>query len=263
MKTKIFYFSATGNSLNIARQIAAGLGEVELVSIPKVINNLIDASAPKIGLVFPVYAWGMPRIVADFLKKIKLDKEQYIFAIAVSAGTPGGTLKKLKRTLNRKGSQLNAGFAIKEASYALLSKKNPLIGFIKKIAGETPKSGAERFPEIITTIRNKHNHRPETSSWMTNFFGGIIHNLAIQTFKTGDKDYWVDENCNNCRTCERICPRGNIIIKDGRPVWNHDCELCFACIQWCPREAIQYQNGTQESGRSHNPEIKLKDILSG
>lgn len=119
MKTKIFYFSATGNSLNIARQIAAGLDEVKLVSIPKVINDLIDTSAPKIGLVFPVYAWGMPRIVADFLKKIKLDKEQYIFAVAVSAGTPGDTLNKLKRTLNRKGSQLNAGFAIKEASYAL------------------------------------------------------------------------------------------------------------------------------------------------
>ncbi|NLW46267.1 MAG: 4Fe-4S binding protein [Firmicutes bacterium] len=84
----------------------------------------------------------------------------------------------------------------------------------------------------------------------------------MQTFIISDKDYWVDDKCNNCRTCERICPRSNITIKEGRPVWNHDCELCFACIQWCPQEAIQYQNGTQGSGRSHHPEVKLADILS-
>ncbi|NLW46266.1 MAG: hypothetical protein GXY86_02850 [Firmicutes bacterium] len=112
--------------MNFAKKIAGGLNEAELISIPKIITqDRIDASASKIGLVFPVYAWGMPRIVAEFIKKLKLDKEQYVFAVAVNAGNPGCTLKKLKKILNRKGSQLNAGFAIKEASYALLSKKIP------------------------------------------------------------------------------------------------------------------------------------------
>lgn len=79
---------------------------------------------------------------------------------------------------------------------------------------------------------------------------------TIGSFKHADNDYWVDDNCNNCRNCERICPRGNIKIKNGKPAWDHDCELCFACIQWCPQEAIQYQKGTQEITRSHHPELK-------
>lgn len=260
MTTKIFYFSATGNSLNIARKIANGLGETELVPIPKVMNDRIYESAPKIGLVFPVYAWGMPRIVADFIKKLKLHKEQYIFAVAVSAGNPGGTLVQLKKILRRKGVNLNAGFVVKEANYSILNK-NALINFVRSIAGGIPKSGEERLPEILATIQNKRNHRPETSAWGANLFGSLFHGMAIQVFKKADKGYWVDDKCNNCQTCERICPRGNIRIKGGRPVWNHNCELCFACIQWCPQEAIQYQNGTQGTTRSHHPDIKLKDMI--
>lgn len=263
MKTKIFYFSATGNSLNMAKKIATSLGETELISIPKVINDQIDASTPKIGLIFPVYAWGLPRIVADFVKKLKIDKEQYIFAVAVSGGTPGGTLKELKKVLRRKGADLNAGFAVKEPGHALLSKEQPLISFVRSMAGAMPRSGEERLSDILAIVKNNQNQPPETSAWEANLLGSLLHGMAIQVFKNGDKDYWVDENCSNCRTCERICPRGNIIIKDGRPVWNRDCELCFACIQWCPQEAIQYQNGTQGSGRSHHPGVKLTDILSG
>jgi flavodoxin len=75
MITQIFYFSATGNSLALARNIAMELGETELISIPKVSGNCVTATAPRIGLVFPVYAWGLPRIVADFIKELKLDKD--------------------------------------------------------------------------------------------------------------------------------------------------------------------------------------------
>jgi flavodoxin len=39
METMIFYFSATGNSLAVARSIADGLGNTELVSIPQAMEN--------------------------------------------------------------------------------------------------------------------------------------------------------------------------------------------------------------------------------
>lgn len=261
MKTTIYYFSATGSSLNAARQIAAGLGDTELVAIPKALGEQVDATAPRIGLVFPVYAWGLPRIVGDFLKKLVFHQGQYLFAVAVNAGCPGGTLKQLSKILRRQGARLNAGFVVREANYTLLSDNNGLINFVSRIGGPAPKSTAERLPEILETLKNNQDHPPETSAWGANLVGGLMHGMAIQAFKSADSDFWVDERCNHCGTCVRICPRGNIRLKEGKPAWNHDCELCFACSQWCPQEAIQYQKESQGVKRSHHPEVRLPEMM--
>ena len=115
MKTKIFYFTGTGNSLAVAKNIGSELGDTELVSIPAVIKGDIIADTPVIGLVFPVYIWGMPNMVVDFVNKLKLDNNQYIFAVATCAGIPGETLIQLQKTLQKGGSNLDAGFIVKEA----------------------------------------------------------------------------------------------------------------------------------------------------
>ena len=44
MATKIFYFSATGNCLFVARKIADELSNTTVISIPQVINTDIDTS---------------------------------------------------------------------------------------------------------------------------------------------------------------------------------------------------------------------------
>ena len=109
------------------RSIAAGLGEAELISIPTVMAGRINAAAPKIGLVFPVYAWGLPRIVADFVKKLKLNKEQYVFAVATSGGTPAGTLRQLQKMLQQSGADWAAGFVVKKTFGSLGMVKNVTI----------------------------------------------------------------------------------------------------------------------------------------
>ncbi|HEY8344135.1 MAG TPA: EFR1 family ferrodoxin [Bacillota bacterium] len=264
MKTKIYYFSATGNSFQVAKKIAAGIGEAELISIPQKLKASIDTSGAKIGLVFPVYAWGMPRIVSDFLKKLTLHKEQYIFAVATNAGTPGGTLKQLEKRLRRKGAHLNAGFAVREANFTALSG-NLLITLMSRLNKTMPEPSSERLQEIIETIKHNRNHPPETSSRGANFVGNLFHGLALWAFQTQDRNFRVKEQCNNCRICERVCPRSNIKIEHAKPTWNHHCELCFACLQWCPQSAIQYQNGTtgerKASHLRHHPEVRLDDLL--
>jgi len=89
MKTKIFYFTGTGNSLSVARDIANELEDAELVSIPEIIDVNIEADAPVIGIVFPVYMWGMPSMVVKFVKKLEIDTNQHIFAVTTCAGLPG------------------------------------------------------------------------------------------------------------------------------------------------------------------------------
>ena len=81
MKTVIYYFSATGNSLVVAKDLAKGLDNVELIPISKVLK-MPDATAfDRVGLVYPVYMFGLPLIVADFLKTIKINPGTYIFSV--------------------------------------------------------------------------------------------------------------------------------------------------------------------------------------
>ena len=73
MKTTIYYFSGTGNSLKIARDIAEKLEECELVPIAKVWQqDQLASTSEKVGFIFPLYYFGLPKIVYDFINNIEL-----------------------------------------------------------------------------------------------------------------------------------------------------------------------------------------------
>src|SRR6056297_2076020 len=133
MKTKIFYFSATGNSLDFAKKLANKLDTGNLDAISELIgNDNIQCDSERIGIICPVYAWGLPRIVNDFLEKLKVQGNPYIFAIVSCVGIPGKTLKVIQRILQNKGVDLNAGFIIK-APCSSLAKKNSLDNIIIRL----------------------------------------------------------------------------------------------------------------------------------
>ncbi|MFA6350108.1 MAG: EFR1 family ferrodoxin, partial [Candidatus Omnitrophota bacterium] len=112
MKTALFYFSGTGNSLQVARDLAKELGNTETVPIARVIGSNFDSSVDRIGLVFPVYMFGMPLIVRRFIEKINADKAKYIFAVVTCGGKAGNTLKQVDQLLKKRGSSLAAGFIV-------------------------------------------------------------------------------------------------------------------------------------------------------
>jgi ferredoxin len=258
--TKIFYFSTTGNSLVLARALACGLGGAELVSIPKAAGGPVSVSAERVGFVFPVYAWGLPRIVVEFLKGLKLEGKPYAFAVATCGGTPSRTLPELRKLLRCAGADLHAGFVCREGSNTVVDDPGFIL-FAKRLNRIRYPSGAERLPEMLSVIMEKRKHAPDTSSFLSNCFGGMMHGLmglAGDKLKLADSGYSVDENCKGCRTCERVCPRGNVRVEGGRPVWRHNCEMCNACIQWCPNHAIHVAN---ETCRYHNPSIKAEDLM--
>jgi ferredoxin len=262
MGTTIFYFSATGNSLALARSIADEIGDTELVSIPKALENPVDASGSKLGLIFPVYAWGLPRVVVDFVKRFRPREGQYVFAIATCGETPGGTLNQLRKILRKNGVDLAAGFVVTANSYHPAAESNPAIKLVRNLdKNPIPQPAEKRLPEIVATIKNGQAHPPEASSFVANFVGGMFYPVAIGSFKKTGQDYTVNDNCNACRTCERICPQKNISMADNKPTWQDNCEMCFACFQWCPQKAIQYKGITPIDGKRHNPQVTVKEML--
>ena len=75
-----------------------------------------------------------------------------------------------------------------------------------------------------------------------------------------DNDYNVNNDCNGCAICEKVCPVKNIEIVNNKPEFKHHCENCIACIQFCPQKAINYKTATQNRRRYTNPEINYMEL---
>ena len=112
LKTTIFYFTGTGNSLWVARTLAQELGDAEVVSMAACRQEKKTIEAKGIGLVFPVHIWGVPRLVLEFVEELKGLQPAYVFAVAVNAGQVANTLVQLKRVLKQDGLNLSTGFEI-------------------------------------------------------------------------------------------------------------------------------------------------------
>ena len=91
MSKIIYYFTGTGNSLKVAKDLAEKLQECEMVPMAKVWQeSQLTARSKKVGFIFPMYYWGLPKIVYDFIEKINLDEANYIFAIITRDGEEDG-----------------------------------------------------------------------------------------------------------------------------------------------------------------------------
>ena len=85
---KICYFTATGNSLYVAKRIGG-----ELLSIPHLMKTgETEISDEAVGIVCPVYAGEMPRMVRAFLQKVKITADYFFFIYTFGMGIRGAAL---------------------------------------------------------------------------------------------------------------------------------------------------------------------------
>jgi len=111
MKATLYYFTGTGNSLMVARHLAEEIGETELISIPKVVKeDKIILKDECIGFIFPVYYYGIPKIIKEFIKKLEVNTAKYIFCIATCGGSTGMAFGQVSKLLEEKGAVLASGF---------------------------------------------------------------------------------------------------------------------------------------------------------
>ena len=83
MNVQIYYFSGTGNSLHVARELERRLPETVLVPIVSVLrDDKIKTTAETVGLVFPIHNLTTPIPVKRFLQRVDMRSAKYIFAVA-------------------------------------------------------------------------------------------------------------------------------------------------------------------------------------
>ena len=67
----------------------------------------------------------------------------------------------------------------------------------------------------------------------------IEDNEALEKIKNDNEiviGYQV--KCIGCGSCEKLCPMGNITVKNGIAVSSDKCTMCYRCINKCPTRAI-------------------------
>lgn len=257
MNTTIYYYTGTGNSLWTARKLSDAIGGADLVSIPGVKDDTLITSAKTIGLIFPVYIWGVPAPVIRFLDKLEGTNPEYLFAVAVNGGQVSNTLVQLKKLLSEKGLTFSAGFSLKTPSNYI-----PWGGpGSKEKMDKLFAAAGDKISSIAAGVREGKVQSVEKGPLWQRIVFSWIYKMSFSRVPEMDKSFWVDEKCNSCGICVKVCPAANVAMENGKPAWNRRCEQCFACLQWCPKEAVQYGKKTPKYQRYHHPEIELKDVL--
>lgn len=64
---------------------------------------------------------------------------------------------------------------------------------------------------------------------------GVFERMGAHLF---GKRIRVGDACNGCSHCANNCPSGNIVMRDGRPVFGKSCHLCLNCLYSCPQQAL-------------------------
>ena len=193
MKTDIYYYSGTGNSLWTARRLADELGDTGLYPISKIETDVPCTQGDSIGLVFPVHIWGVPHKVLRFIDLLAGDTSNYYFAVAVNAGQVAATLIQLRKVMKLRGLTLSAGFdLIMPSNYIPWGGPGPEEKWRMKI-----KTADEKIKQISREVAHKKRLPIEKKPLWQNVLFSLLYRMSFDKVAQMDKNFHVDEKCNS------------------------------------------------------------------
>ena len=279
MSHRIYYFSGTGNSLWVARKMKESFPEAELIPITNDLPIELETTGVQIagsddqeglvaveshqkkqniiGLVFPVYFTKPPRIVMNFIQK--MPNADYVYAVATCGMIAGGVLNVLKNALLQRGITLSAGYIIPlTTNFVLLPNIKSEKGLDKAF-----KKAEAKTQDIAVNIKNRAlRFDKNVIGILQKPFSVLVANPIYRRAPMLDKKFKVSSTCISCGACRDVCPVQNITLSGGKPVFHHQCEMCFSCINWCPRKAINWTAATKGHRRYRCRDISKDDVIA-
>ena len=282
----IFYFSGTGNTKWAASKLAAATRE-DLISIAPYMraddssHNLAEPFILKenerLGFVFPVHGWRVPKLVREFISKMKIQREPsdatgenkakaddrlrnrpFTYCVCTAGDSIGLTIENLNKVISQNPSLQALGITEVSSSYSLIMPESYIgLPFMDVDPKEREIRKKENAAQELAVVCEEIFDRKEGISrlvkgpipwFFTKVVGGFFENVLIT-----DKRFHVEKDrCVKCGICANVCPVGDIKGGHGEyPVWLHhkDCLTCFTCYHHCPHHAIEFGNQTQKKGQ--------------
>lgn len=264
-KRIILYFTGTGNSLYVARELG-GEG-AELLSIPQMVKQgRYEFEADEIGIVYPIYGHMPPNMVHQFIQKANL-KAEYKFAV-LTYGNRKCNAVEIWDDISRQAEERF------DYITTLIMVDNWLPNFDMNEQILIDKYIPENLQRIAADLAGRKRwHEPVTEEERAQH-QGFLERTGIDP-STGfvlksERYFTVTDACIGCGACVSVCPRGNYALSPQGVKMQGEGEFCFACIQNCPQKAIRFaenetdpllRNGEKNpDARYRNEHISLMDI---
>lgn len=247
----VFYFTGTGNSLYIAKQL-----EETPVSIPQIIHGKTqEYSADSIGIVAPVYGHEVPAMVKDFLKHAVFHTD-YFYMILTYGNRHGGAAELAKRLCDE------CGIAVNYINVIMMAD-NWLPSFDMNEQRKIDKKVEENMAAILADLAERKNMISKAADT-----DRAAHQQFLDRMSQMPADVWqhllrVTESCIGCGICEQVCPSASIQVVDGKAVYTPgNCQTCLACAHACPQKAIRLTvPEVNPDARYRNEYISLQEII--
>lgn len=250
-KRLIFYFTATGNSLYVARELAGESGQ--LLSIPQIIKDEhLDFEADEIGFVFPDYAASAPLMVREFVSKAHF-KAQYIFSVITFGNFAANVADWWDDFCKEKGLQ-------NHYINTLLMVDNYLPVFDMNEQMKIDKKISENLTQIVNDIASHREYVSHVDAddrmkeWLKRLQENHFPMEAERLLRLNT------ETCIACGTCAAVCPHGNFRMTDTHAEFSGSCEYCLACVHACPQKALTLERERNPQARFRNENVSLRDI---
>lgn len=266
MKVAIFFFSGTGNTYFIAKNIQEVLinngNQCHLFTVEKTHNDdqLID-EYDLIGLGYPIYGSDVPIIVRNWINDLKMHNSKRAFIFCTQMMYSGDGAAYGGRLLERKGfifrQQAHFNMPNNITDYKILRPFNrhnlecieakkmiQVDRFVKHIIKDKKRKKGSNFVSLCLGLLQRVPYQKMEMKWISD------------TIK-------IEKNCILCKKCIELCPTNNFEIKNGVLITKNSCILCYRCINHCPVNALHSSKNSlvKKPYRGPKKKFNIKDVM--